>query len=196
MSPEELRRQQRVLDQMVTAYSVLRDRYRRRSRWLNIGLLGCSVALCACAFMSDSLLLRYGVSSQECRLVIGLLSVAVFFLSLVEFRVDWKSRAAAFGDAAEKVATLKLRIRGLIDEGGDGDPQHVSAVAAEYAVAMEALPRIPDDQFLSLKAVHARKIVLSKMVDEHPGAPVFALRAMLFLKATLALCRKDKGDAS
>jgi hypothetical protein len=90
MTPEELNRQARVVDQMLSMHSALRDRYARRAKWLTLGVLGCSVILCTVTFLPDDALAFMRVSPFASRVIVGVFSSLVFFLSLVDLCVAWE----------------------------------------------------------------------------------------------------------
>jgi hypothetical protein len=172
----ELERRERISDMMLTMHAVLRDRYSRLATSFDIALVSAGTALCATTFLDPRILLLVGVSPDEARLVLGALSVIVFLLSLVGLRVDWKERSARHRDACKSLSDLKMKCRELSlarpeirrSEG----PEFLRAAAF---VTSELQP-IPDSQFPSLKARHKLKLELSRLLDCHPGVPVWILR--------------------
>src|SRR2546428_2913687 len=88
MNKDELKRQSRVTDQMVTMYSVLRDQYSRKATLLDLGILGSSVVLVACTFLPDTALNNIGLSPFVTNVILGAFSSFVLFLSIAELRVD------------------------------------------------------------------------------------------------------------
>jgi len=189
MTPEELNRQARVVDQMLSMHSALRDRYARRAKCLTLGVLGCSVVLCTVTFLPDDALGFMGVSPFANRVIVGVLSSLVFFLSLVDLCVAWGKASWRHGEAAETLAKFKHRYRTAISAGtvatGDG-----AELTREFGQVMAALCPIPDKQFASLKAYHLRKVRLSQMIDAHAGCPVWWLRLRLVWEGVFG--RKDR----
>ncbi len=172
---------QRVVDQMATAYSVLRDRYERRATILTLTIFFASVVLCVCTFLSDEALAKAGFSEGRVTLIIGIASSIVLFASIVELSVGWKGKSKEYGLAADKLAEYKTRFRGkndtvIVNPNNADEKESIDA----YREVMKNLPRIPDAQFLKLKAYHLRKVQVSKMTDDNVGCPVMVLRLRLF----------------
>src|SRR5689334_1327406 len=89
----EVSRQRRVVDQQLTIYSILRDRYRRFSVVNTLTILAGSLVVVAFAFTNnDKVVQLLGVSASRTTWM-GWLALVVFFLSLVDLVVDWKSKA-------------------------------------------------------------------------------------------------------
>ena len=188
---------QRIADQMITAYSVLRDRYARRATILTLTIFFSSVILCVCTFLSDASLARVGFSEGSVTLIIGIASSIVLFASIVELNVGWKEKAKEYGLAADKLAEYKIRCQskdGAAVSDSNGADEKESADA--YREVMRNLPRIPDVQFVKLKAYHLRKVQLSKMADDNIGCPIIMLRISLFWSSLTRLWRSCKTGGS
>lgn len=182
MSNDELKRQSRVADQMLTAYAVLRDRYACRATTLTLGILGSSVVLVACTFLSDDALIIVGISPFVTKIVVGAFSSFILFLSIAELRVDWRERSRQYADAAERLAKLKSKYRALLSEEEHTLPDQIAEITKEYNSTMDGLPRIPENQFVKLKAYHLRKVRLSQLVDNSVGCPVWILRLRILFQ--------------
>jgi hypothetical protein len=178
LSKDEYRRKFRVLDQMLTAHSTLRDRYRRRSVGLTLAVLALSVAATAVAFISGEKTVDIGIFSWHLQAVAGLLTVVIFLLALLDLVVDWRRDSWGHDDAARRLGELKLRFRGatLTDDAVDTGAMDL---ADEYERTMNAIVPVPDSSFLKLKAKHKRKIAISQMLDTEPGVPIWLLRLRL-----------------
>lgn len=184
---DELKRQHRVIDMMLTAHSALRDKNERRALSVDLFLLGSSVLLSITVFIDPEVLDSINLGPQTARIVIGVCSTLIFFLSLVGLRVDWKQKAAMHNKAAEELGRLKAACRTLIECDGQSDPERIRSQSRECAWTLNSLVKIPEGQFLRLKALHERKVKLSRMVSAYPGTPVFMLRFVLWLRAMLDL---------
>jgi hypothetical protein len=178
LSKEEYRRKFRVLDQMLTAHSTLRDRYMGRSRTLTLLIMALSVAATTVAFVSGEKKVSLGFFSWHLQELAGLLTVVIFVVALVDLIVDWRRESWAHDDAAKRLGELKLRFRGatIVEEAVDTGGVDL---AGEYERTMNAIVPIPDRHFLALKAKHKRKIAVSQMLDTEPGAPIWLLRLRL-----------------
>ena len=182
MRTEELKRQQRVTDQMLTIYSLLRDRYARRAICLTLGILGSSVVLVACTFLPESALGMVGISSFSTKVTLASFSSLILFLSIAELRVDWEERSRQYGEAADRLAKLKSKYRAALADQESTSTSVDEELSAEYDTVLDGLPRIPDKSFLKLKAYHLRKVRLSQMIDKAVGCPLLVLRFRLLVE--------------
>ena len=189
----DILKRQRIADQMITAYSVLRDRYGRRANMLTLTIFLAAVVLCACTFLSDEALAKLGFSEGCVTVIIGIASSITLFASIAELCVGWKEKSKEYGFAADKLAEYKIRFRNrdrtaTMDLNGALDVESSDA----YQEVLKNLPRIPDAQFLKLKAYHLRKVHLSKMTDDNVGCPVIVLRFSLFWDSLMKFRRSHK----
>lgn len=179
MSDAELERQYKVTDQMISIYSVLRDRYARRALWLTLGIFGCSVILCAATFLPDEALNSIGITSVMSKVILGAVSSTVLFLSIAELRVDWKERSRRYGDASDRLSILKAHLRSALARDDKANAERSKELSEQYALTFENLPGIHDRQFAKLKAYHLRKVCISQMIDRAPGCPIWFHRLRL-----------------
>jgi hypothetical protein len=161
-----------------------------------LAIFGGSVVLCACTFLSDESLSKIGLSSTITWLVIGIASSFVLFISIVELCVDWRERSRQYGDAAERLARHKLEVRQELSNKETTSPEQIGNLKSKYQLAMDRLPRIPDSQFVKLKAYHLRKVRLSQMINTHIGCPVWLLRLRLFYEGICGKKVSDKEETS
>jgi hypothetical protein len=192
LTPEEFRRKRRVLDQMLTGHSVLRDLYERRALILTLLVLALSIVATSVAFLTGETTVSILGVRARVQTWVGVLSATIFFLTLVELRVDWRQRAGVHDEAARRLGRLKGVFRvatvhdGVVDAGGVD-------LNADYDATMEQLPPIPDRRFLWVKAKHARKVRASKLLDKHAGAPVWYVRLLAMWQGIRAAPR-DEGE--
>jgi len=91
---------------MLTMHSILRDRYYKLALSVDILSLFASTILCATVLLDPEILKIFRIDRQVARIVIGLCSIIVFFLSLLSLRVDWKQTAEKHGQAAITLIAL------------------------------------------------------------------------------------------
>jgi hypothetical protein len=185
----EIGRRFRVVDMMLTAHSVLRDRYAIRARVIEITFLGVSTILVAATFIDPAVLKDAGVDVGAARNILGVASITVFLLSLIQWHVDWKERAGAHHRACSTLGNLKAQCRALkTDFSIDADGAEVAARKwfDDMDGAMKGLPAIPDKEFNALKARHLRKVEVSRLLDSYPGTPVSVLRIKVWYKGLVA----------
>lgn len=181
MTEREFRRKRRVVDQMLTGHSLLRERLEHRSLALSLFILALSIVATSVAFLSgEAPISMFGIHARA-QIWIGSLTLIIFFLALVDIRVDWRQRAGMHGDAARRLASLKSLYRTATAR--DGLMAATGAdLAVEYDRVMEQLPPIPEKAFLWVKSKHGRKVQISKLLDSHPGAPVWCLNLLALYK--------------
>lgn len=192
-SNDENERQYRIIDQLMTAHSVLRDRFRRRAEFLKLSLLILSVALNTFVFASDETFKLLFGFVPEAKLWIGVISTALLALSIIEFRVDWEGQSRSHGEALERLGRLKAIYREA-HARGEGDAAH-GHLGQEFAGTMEQLPPIPEQSFAQLKGLHHYKRLLSREIDEHPAVPVWLLALRLRWQAIRRLRDARANDA-
>lgn len=196
MTKEANEREYRVLDQSLSMHSVLAQEFARKERRLNISLLLISAVLCAFTFAEDPVLSLFRISPAVAKLLIGVCSAFVFGLSIVELKVNWSGVSEAHADAARRLAALKIEYRKIYASLDADKTSQWTMLSQKYAEISGALPPIDERQFMRLKAHHTTKVALSKMVDQHPGVPVFVLAVTLRFSAywRLVATRNNSSD--
>jgi hypothetical protein len=138
-----------------------------------------SVVLCTGTFLSDDALKAIGVSAAAERVLMGTFSSIILFVSIAELCVRWGEKSQRYSDAAERLASIKARTRqALVQQNPISEPD-CADLTRSFSAAMEGLPRIPDRQFVSLKAHHLKKVRISQMCEQAVGCPVWILRCRL-----------------
>jgi hypothetical protein len=178
---DDFNRRFSILDQMLTMHSVERDRYRRWSTALTLLVLGLSIVATMVALISGERHVDFGSFKATVQTAVGILTAIIFFLTLVDLRVDWRERARGHQEAADKLAELKAQFRGATTQNNTVTGNGVD-LALEYDQVMEAIVPITERRFLRLKAKHKRKVAISRLLDRRPHAPVWWLRICLMLK--------------
>lgn len=181
----ELERQKKVISMMITAHSILRDRYLFLSSLFENGLIVASVILNAFVFIDAQFIDKQTGISEECqKLIVGIASIFVFAISLVLLQVRWKEKAESHGRAADQLFSLMQEIKVLIDIADDSEKSdELPSFNKKYTDINTAIVKIPDSKFNALKLRHKRKVELSKMIDKYPGSLLFILRIKLFLSS-------------
>ena len=181
MTLSELERIKRVSEQLLTAHSVLRDRYARRAFVIDITILGCTLCLTAMALINPAIgieLTPYGLSKD---MWLGILSVVAFFLSIVQIRVDWKGKENAHARASEAYASVKREAVNLIAEGKI-DASEFKRILDKYESARALSIHIPVAEFNRLKSMHKIKIEISNYLNEKPAASPTLLKFRLWCR--------------
>jgi len=155
MSDEkEVERRHNVVDMMLSMHSMLRDRYARYAAILDLVIFGGSAVLTATTLLDPHILAYLHVSDNGARIVLGIASTLVFFLSILSLRVDWKGESAKHRKAGTVLSALKARARLL---GTSPTEAEVTDYFRLYDFAMAGIEPIAERHFLALKARHRRK---------------------------------------
>jgi hypothetical protein len=179
MNDDEFARQVRVTDQMISMYSVLRDRYDLRAKLVASVLFGLSIFLSGLVVPPHFLRIVLGIAQTTEEGLITVVTISLLLASAVEFLVDWKGRSYTYAFAGQKLSTLKARQRAALAEGEAGDTGRIEALMSDYSCVCEGLPPIPDEHFAPLKASHLRKVRLSRRLDDTPHCPIILLKAIM-----------------
>jgi hypothetical protein len=190
----EYERMWRVLDMTLSGHSLLRDRYRRRETALVLIVLTFSIAATAAAFLADERTVKIGPLHGRLTVWLGLLTTLIFFLTLFDLVIDWREKAWKHEQSADRLGNLKTLFRSVTVVGGMVDAGETD-LATEYQQAMDLTARIPERQFLRIKAKHERKVALSKMISAHPGAPLTYLRCLAIYRGIRQPTRPPSADS-
>ncbi|MEV6983324.1 hypothetical protein AB0M95_18995 [Sphaerisporangium sp. NPDC051017] len=174
---DEIKRQRRLVDQMATAHSLLRDQYRRRATASTCVLLIASVVATAFAFASGDAKVTIILITADRSILLGWFAVLTFSLTLVDLVLDWRGTARSHEDAARQLAALKAEYRTPPAEGVE--IQERDRLSQRYQAVMDALSAIPEKKFTQLKARHLRKVELSRILSDRPGITVRQARREL-----------------
>lgn len=191
---DEYERMWRVLDMSITGHSHLRDRYRRRERAITLLIMALSIVAVSLAFANGGS--RITLLGREANLAtwLGGLSAGTFFLALLDGLVDWKRSAWAHEDAARRLSALKAEFRAA-NATGDTIDTDGSDLRAVYEATMANVAVIPESKFLVLKAKHRRKVAVSRLIEEFPGAPLTYVRCVAVWRALRSKEVSADGDA-
>lgn len=180
-STAEIERIRRVSDQICTAHSGLRDRYARRALVLDLLILAASTWLVALSFVDSTLSARLTPGDVNPQMWIGILGVITFFLSILQLKTDWKSRADSHKRSADTYAAVK-REAGYVLASGVTDPEIHKRVIDRYDMASVVSVAIPESEFLKQKRRHLVKVALSKQLDSRPSASILWLRIQFWFR--------------
>jgi hypothetical protein len=181
MEERTYRRRFKRIDMMLTAHSVLRDRYQQRSNGLTLGVVAFSaVSLVLTLADLEDRVVVFGIDLAF-RTVVAALAASTFFIGMTDLVVDWRKRAWAHDDAAKRLAEVKALFAQARVRDGRRELEGVDLEAA-YDRTMAAISPIPDRAFNELKARHLRKVEISRRLDSRPGARPWLLRLQLFFE--------------
>lgn len=170
----EIRRQARLLDQMASMQSTLRDWDRFLGMVLTCGILIASLVGVAFAFApADTEIRILGIAAMRSTWL-GWLAVTTFGLTLLLLALDPLGASRRREAAAEALASATDHYR--------TEPTEAEAAAAcerlseIYRKVMADNPKVPNVLFNPLKAAHIKKIEISKFISRHPGTGYWTAR--------------------
>jgi hypothetical protein len=187
---KELERQYRVLGQMLSIHTFLRDRYHRLALASDLLLLACSVVFCATAFASDDFFVSLGISATSGKFVLKIASVIAFLASLVALRFNWKAKSGEHSEAQRRLTKCVALFRSCHNGQRSWRPECAQELSRAYWDTMDGIVEIPASKFVPLKAKHLRKVEVSKLLDVNPGCPVLVLRGILFTRFVKNILKK------
>jgi hypothetical protein len=180
-SREELMRVRKTADMLCTGHASLRDRFARYALSLDVLILATSTWLVALSFVDQNIGVRLTPWAVEPQIWVGLLGAITFFLTLVQIKTDWKSRADSHRRTFEMYAEVKREAGYLVAAGAFTDEDY-RRVISRYDMASASGVAIPERDFLAQKQRHKSKVELSKYLDAHPFATLALVRFQLWLR--------------
>ena len=177
----ELERIKRVSDTLCTGHARLRDRFARRALCLDVCVLGLSTWIIALVFVEPRIGVRLTPFDWDPQIWIGCISIVTFFLTIVQFKSDWKSRADAHKRTFDIYAEVK-REAGYVLAAGELDEATCRRVVSRYDMASAVGIAIPEREFLRQKRNHLIKVAVSKHLDSYPSASLWLTRAQFWFR--------------
>ena len=172
----ELERIKRVSDLLCTAHAGLQEKYSRRALIAELTALAASTWLVALVFVEPRINLRLTPWGLDPQVWIGFLCVATFFLTILQIRTDWRSRADSHARSLAMYAEVKRECGYLLASGGPIDQTECQRILARYDLATYVGTRVPENAFLKYKKRHLTKVAISKHLDAHPGTSTLLFR--------------------
>ncbi len=189
---KEVERIRRVSDMLVSMHSMLRDEYSRKSTFVDCSLFGSSIILVALVFMDPLLLLGWlPLSATASRILLGVFALLTFFISLVIYRVDWKSKSELHKYAAELYSNIKLECQEILATFEIAFDIDIQRLLIRYKYLGQICAAIPESSFLRLKNKHKTKVAISKYLDDNPGVCLWLFKLKLWFVNTLRANSKN-----
>jgi len=181
----QLENQKKIISMMITAHSVLRDRYLNLSSLFENGLLIAAAFLNAFVFIDAQFITKItSISEQNQKLIIGIISIIVFAISIVLLQVKWKEKAENHATTANQLFDLMQECKTIVALEDSPDKNLLSAeFFNKYTEKSATLTKIPEKKFHALKLKHYRKVELGKLIDKYPGSRLFILKIKMFLSS-------------
>jgi hypothetical protein len=178
----EVRRMQRVADQLCTSHAALRDRCAWWQFAIDTIVLLLSAWITAMGF-ADPRFNQWLVPNHfDSQLWIGLLGSITFALTLVQFKADWRGRSEAHQRSFNMYAEVKQEAGYLLAGTDEISTRDFQRLADRYDMASDVGTGIPEKYFLVLKRRHKLKVTLSRLLDEKPGSSLWLTKIKLILR--------------
>lgn len=171
---EEIKRQRKVADMLISAHSVLRDEYIRYSNILDFIIIFISGWLNALVFTKDENILKLLLPfSLQATITMGIISVSIFILSIFHYKLDFRGIAASHEKSREAYFAIKNQTTYLLNLDREITEIEYENACNNYKMASELSVSIPDKKFLKLKKYYKSKVALSKHLDDNPETIFF-----------------------
>jgi hypothetical protein len=178
----EVRKIHRVSDMLCSAHASMRDRYFQRALLLDTMILALSTWILALVFVEPRIGSALTPMHMNPVLWIGFVSIASFFLSIVQVKVDWKGCSDKHAQALRMYADVKRECSYMLASGHGLVKSECQNILVRYEMAGSLGVEIAEGEFLRQKARHLRKVEISKYLDTHPSASVPLLRIKAWLR--------------
>ena len=181
---DEVERVRRVSDLRCSGHANLRERFAKRALILDLAILGLSTWLVALAFIEPTINVRLTPFHWDTQMWGGLLAIGTFFLTIVQFKTDWKSLAEAHKRTLDLYAEVKREVGYLLASEVFTD-EDCRRVLTRYDMASAIGLNIKESEFLPQKRRHLLKIAASKRLDTHPSTAFLLFRIRIWLRDNL-----------
>ena len=123
---------------------------------------------------------------------LGCLAIGIFFLSIMQLRVDWKGRVEAHSRSCTAYWNVKRESGYLISLNDDINENDYQKIFDVNNVASSSSIAIPDRLFPKLKKTHLLKVEISRYLSKHPGASIYRIRFAIWWRDNIQVFRKYK----
>ncbi len=164
---DEITRQDRLVDQLMSMHSALRDRASSSTTTITVVLLCASVFSIGFAFAGDLAHVTLLGMTAARSTWLGILAVLTFCGILADLVADRRSVARKHDGAVRLLADLKSAYR--VVDPGEPPLDRRARLGARYQAVMAELPPIPERRFNQLKAKHLQKVEISRILSANPG---------------------------
>lgn len=171
-----------VVDQSITAHSMLKERFGLQARVLDIALFLVSSFLTFLAVASHSVRGKVLPQWIDGEMTLPVVAVIVFCGSLLQWHMGWKEKAALHSEAAKVLSQFKHELAKILGSGRDVSEEELRVHLQNYQYINQSKIVVPEEKFLSLKKAHKEKVAISKLLDMRPGAWVWLVKLKLLLR--------------
>jgi hypothetical protein len=170
------------VDQGITAHSYLREKFARRGAIISAGIIIASALVTFLAVASVSIRTYLQLSNDHADHIIGLLGFIVLICAILELQIGWREKSSRHAEAAGALSRLKLIITRELASDLTLTKARFNELQQAYESVNDLVAKIPENRFLELKALHKRKVEISKFLDKQPGSSVRLLKVKIWLR--------------
>ncbi|AEG02836.1 hypothetical protein [Methylomonas methanica] len=178
---DEVKKLEVKADQSCSIHASLRDKYNTYAKALDYFLLVATTYLLGLTLVEPAIGVPMSFGFDRV-LFITLSSIIAFFLSIVQFKSDWKSTAEAHHQSFQKYANVKAECRAITSGSVEVSELAYHRIRDNYNTVPDIGTHIPEGAFLNGKKKHKKKVFISKYLDNHPGAWIWLIKLKLALK--------------
>jgi hypothetical protein len=177
----EIAKIERKADQSCSIHASLRDKYSSRATAFDYLLMAATTYLLGLTLVEPAIGLPLSLGFDRV-LFITAMSLVAFFLSIVQFKNDWKTIAEAHHQSFKEYANVKADCRTFTSGSKAANEVDYQRIRDSYNVATDIGTNIPEKEFLNGKGRHKKKVFISKYLDEHPGAWIWLVKLKLLIR--------------
>ena len=181
----ELEKVLEKIDQRISGHSRLHDRYKRRAIVSEVLLMGSAIILTISGLADDKYYSFFGLDPVFTRLWFSLYSVLALVISVIAWKIDWRSIALTHGQARDRLSNLKLECRRALSDN-DIPSERLEDLCNQCSIKQTEVEPIPENKFNALKAWHLKKKELSKYASKNAGKPYWLIWISFHLSKLLS----------
>lgn len=178
---EEISKIERKADQSCSIHASLRDKYSDRAKTLDYLLMAATTYLLGLTLLEPTIGLPLSLGFDRV-IFITIMSLIAFFLSIVQFKNDWKTIAEAHHQSFNEYSIVKAESRTFTSGSKVVSEIDYQRVRDKYNAATDIGTNIPEKEFLNGKRRHKKKVFISKYLDENPGAWIWIVKLKLLIR--------------
>ena len=182
----EIAKIEKKADQSCSIHASLRDKYSARAKILDYLLMAATTYLLGLTLVEPAIGLPLSVGIDRI-LFITTISLIIFFISVVQFKNDWKTIAEAHHQSFREYANVKAECRTITSGSKIVSDFDYQRIRYNYFVATDIGTHIPEYEFLNGKKKHKNKVFISKYLDAHPGAWIWLVKLKLSIRYNFSI---------
>jgi hypothetical protein len=182
-------------DMMSTAHSILSACYSRSSLIYDSINIFLTTWVCSLVFVDPVIAKKLSPITDE-RLWLGFLAVLTFIMSIMDLRLNWKSKRDLHMKAVEFFSKMKIRARAILADKANQQKIELEKFLEEYRISAPQQVLIPDSKFNQLKKQHLLKVEISKHLSKYPGASIILFKIHIWWRDNIHAGEEDPSESS